>query len=241
MDEAADRLKLENAAYPRSEANSVKHCVALFHPEGPSSMRRCLPVLLLLATVPCLQAAQPAAPSVTPVASSTSGRKAKGTASLPKLGHRNWILIVDSPSPLQSSPGVETVVTNASQPDVLLYVLSAIGNSIHVRPVIPMDAELPFVSDEDAPGATAYRKQLSALLHDYPVQSLLHDRAIATIGDAGAQFHVLVLKTTLAIPYTSVFIRLDCKYWGADAEKRLRDKMAAAATSTQSPADSPNP
>jgi len=36
---------------------------------------------------------------------------------------------------------------------------------------------------------------------------------------------VLVLKTTMTIPYSSVFIRLDCKYWSADAEKRLRARM----------------
>jgi hypothetical protein len=32
----------------------------------------------------------------------------------------------------------------------------------------------------------------------------------------------------MTIPYTSVFIRLDCKYWSADAEKRMRARMAAA-------------
>ena len=39
---------------------------------------------------------------------------------------------------------------------------------------------------------------------------------------------MLVLKTNMTIPYTSVFIRLDCKYWTADQEKRLRSKMAAS-------------
>jgi hypothetical protein len=29
----------------------------------------------------------------------------------------------------------------------------------------------------------------------------------------------------MTIPYSSVFIRLDCKYWSADAEKRLRARM----------------
>ena len=72
---------------------------------------------------------------------------------MPLLGHRNWILIVDSAYPLQSSPGVETIETNASHLDVLRYVLGAINRSIHVRPLIYMDAELPFVPDDDAPGA----------------------------------------------------------------------------------------
>jgi hypothetical protein len=36
-----------------------------------------------------------------------------------------------------------------------------------------------------------------------------------------------VLKTNMTVPYTSVFIRLDCRYWSADAEQRLRARMAA--------------
>jgi hypothetical protein len=64
------------------------------------------------------------------------------------------------------------------------------------------------------------------------VESLPHDRLIANIEEAGKHFNILVLKTNLTVPYTSVFIRLDCKYWGADAENRLRAKMAAAGAST---------
>jgi hypothetical protein len=30
----------------------------------------------------------------------------------------------------------------------------------------------------------------------------------------------------MTVPYTSVFIRLDCKYWSADQESRLRQKMS---------------
>lgn len=150
------------------------------------------------------------------------------SAAMPLLGHRNWILIVDSAYPLQSSPGVETIETNAGMFDVVDYVLKTINGSIHVRPDIYMDAELPFVADQDAPGATAYRAQISKVLHSYTVESVLHDKIIADIGATGSQFHVLVLKTNLAIPYTSVFIRLDCKYWSSEAEKRMREKMSSA-------------
>lgn len=154
--------------------------------------------------------------------------KAKVTAEIPLLGHRNWILIVDSAYPLQSSPGVETVETNAAMTDVLPYVLKIVNSSIHVRPDIYMDAELPFVPDKDAPGASAYREQITKLLQGYKVDSVLHDKIIADIGQTGSLFHVLVLKTTSAIPYSSVFIRLDCKYWSADAEKQMRTKMSEA-------------
>ena len=154
--------------------------------------------------------------------------QSKVAHSMPLLGHRNWILVVDSAYPLQTSPGVETIETNANQVEVVRSVLESINGSIHVRPLIYMDAELPFVLDKDAPGASAYRTQIGNLLRSYEVESLLHDKVIANIDEAGKTFHVLILKTTMTIPYSSVFIRLDCKYWSANAEKRLRAKMSAA-------------
>ena len=155
--------------------------------------------------------------------------KAKVAESLPLLGHRNWILVVDSAYPLQASPGVETIETNADQLEVVEYVLGAINSSIHVRPLIYMDAELPFVPDADAPGASAYRAKIAKVLHGYPIEAMQHDKVLANIDETSKQFHVLVLKTKMAIPYSSVFFRLDCKYWSADAEKRMREKMSAAA------------
>jgi hypothetical protein len=150
---------------------------------------------------------------------------------MPLLGHRNWILVVDSAYPLQTSPGVETVETNANQLEVVQYVLGAIERSIQVRPDIYMDAELPFVPDEDAPGASNYRREIGDLLRNYNVQSRSHEKIISDIDETGKEFHILVLKTNLTVPYTSVFIRLNCKYWSDDAEKRLRAKMSAAGAS----------
>ena len=83
---------------------------------------------------------------------------------MPLLGHRNWILIVDSAYPLQTSPGVETIETNATQLDVVRTVLSEVEKSVHVRPVVFMDAELSFISDADAPGVSAYRSAIGELL-----------------------------------------------------------------------------
>ncbi len=185
-------------------------------------MRKLLLVLTSLVAFPSILAAQdprPAAPTW----------REKVAEAMPLLGHRNWILIVDSAYPLQSSPGIETIDTGALQLEVVRHVLSTIDRSIHVRPDILMDAELPFVPEQDAPGVAAYRAEIADLLRSYPIESLPHDRIIATIEEASRHFNVLVLKTNMAIPYTSVFIRLDCKYWSADAEKRLRQRMAAAA------------
>lgn len=147
---------------------------------------------------------------------------------LPLLGDRNWVLVVDSAYPLESAPGIVTVETGDSQLDVVRGVLDEIHASIHVRPVVFMDAELPFVPEAEAPGVSQYRAQIASLLHGLPVHSLLHAQSLADIAEAAKTFRILVLKTNMTIPYTSLFIRLDCKYWSAEAESRLRTRMEIA-------------
>jgi len=154
--------------------------------------------------------------------------KAQVAEAMPLLGHRNWILVVDSAYPLETSRGIETIETNADQLGVVRSVLESINASRHVRPVITLDSELAFVPDDDSPGVSAYRAQIGKLLQGYDVQSQPHEAILKAIDKEGKIFHILVLKTNAAIPYTSVFIRLDCKYWSADAEKRLRAKMGTA-------------
>ena len=145
---------------------------------------------------------------------------------LPLMGHRNWIAVVDSAYPLQTSAGVETVETFGDQLDVLREVLDLVGRAGHVRPVAFTDAELKAVPESDAPGVDAYRAALGHVLESIPAETLPHEQIIAKLGEAGNTFHVLVLKTKMTIPYTSVFLRLDCGYWTDEQEKRLREKMA---------------
>jgi len=150
---------------------------------------------------------------------------------LPLLGHRNWIAIVDSAYPLQISAGMETVETDADQLEVVKTVLVELAKAKHVRPIVFTDAELRLVPEKDAAGVTAYREALTNLLGPIGqtktgAQSLPHEQIISQLDEAGKTFHILVLKTRMTIPYTSVFIRLECGYWSADAEKRLRAAMA---------------
>ena len=181
-------------------------------------MRRTLLALLFMVAWVSMGAASPSDPN---------GWRAKLDQAMPLLGHRNWILVVDSAYPLQAAPGVETIDTNSGEAEVLPYVLGDIGRSIQVRPEIYLDAELPFVSDQDAPGASAFRTHIAALLRGYSIQSLPHEKLIATVDEDGKRFHILILKTNLTVPYSSVFIRLNCKYWSDEAETRMRQAMAA--------------
>ena len=152
---------------------------------------------------------------------------------LPLLGHRNWIVIADSAYPQSSSAGIDVIETNADHLEVLQYVLAAVTKSIHVRPEILLDAELPYVPESDAPGVSAYRQQLEKLLAGTSAQHEQHTSLIQQLDDAGKMYRIVVLKTRMAIPYTTVFLRLNAKYWSDDAEKRMRAKMAAGAPPAQ--------
>lgn len=144
---------------------------------------------------------------------------------LPAMGHRNWILVVDAAYPLQSKPGITTIVTNENQQDIVKEVLEAIKNAPHISPEIFIDKELDFVREKDADGIKAYRKQLDKILDDEKITKVLHEELIADIDEAAKVFHILVLKTNMTLPYTSVFFRLDCGYWNTKQEQRLRESM----------------
>ena len=169
-----------------------------------------------------------AAVTVMPSAAQSPWR-AKLKQQMPLLGHRNWIVIADSAYPWQTSPGIETVVTDADQTEVVQAVLDAVGKSIHVRPTIFMDAELPFVPEAEAKGVTAYRAEVKKALGSRPVESLPHEQIIGKLDEAGKAFHVLLLKTKMTLPYTSVFIQLRAGYWNDESEQKLRDAIKAAA------------
>jgi hypothetical protein len=146
---------------------------------------------------------------------------------LPLYGHRNWIVVADAAYPAQSSPGIETIVAAAGQIEVAEAVLAAIGASGHVRPIVYIDRELKFVPEADAPGVDAYRTRLDELTRSCDRRDLPHEEIISTLNEAGAMFRILIVKTTMWIPYTSVFLNLDCAYWNAEAEQRLRTSLAA--------------
>ena len=141
---------------------------------------------------------------------------------LPLYGHRNWIVIADAAYPAQSNPGIETVATGAEQLEVVAEALAAIAASPHVKPVVYLDRELEFVAE-----AEAYRASLAGLTGRLDCRTLPHEEIISILDRAGAVFRVLILKTTRTIPYTTVFLNLDCAYWSAESEGRMRASMAA--------------
>ena len=146
---------------------------------------------------------------------------------LPLYGDRNWIAIVDSAYPDQSKPGVTTMVTKGSMFPTLKYVLAKIAKAPNIRPVAYTDSELNYVTDRQTPGISAYRQKLYAMLaaSGVPHEQRLHIVSIYRLNSDGKLFKILVIKTNLTMPYTSVFIHLKCGYWTDADENDLRAVM----------------
>lgn len=140
------------------------------------------------------------------------------------FGHRNWIVVGDAAMPVSSSPGYEVVLAEEPLPDVLAFVLKSLGNQ--VKPIAWLDAELELVEEPAAKGAEAAKKAIAAGLQGVETRTAPHDEILARLDQTSRAFKVLMVKSTLQVPYTSVFLELDCGYWCADREAALRRRMA---------------
>ncbi|HSA94543.1 MAG TPA: hypothetical protein VLJ16_00735, partial [Acidobacteriota bacterium] len=144
---------------------------------------------------------------------------------IPALGHRNWIVVADSAFPLQISPGIETIATGEDHFAVLDKVLKMVDGAKHLRPKIWLDKELAYVTEDLAPGADEAKRRLDEALKGRGAMPMLHADLIARLDEVGRTFKIVMVKTTLAVPYTTAFLELDCGYWGPDAEAEMREKM----------------
>jgi len=143
-------------------------------------------------------------------------------------GHRNWLVIADSAYPAQSRQAIETIIADEEQTTVLERTTAILAECKHIKPNVYTDQELAFVREEDAPGIRSYRERLGGLLTGAEVRVLPHEEIIEKLDRAGELFRVLIVKTSMRIPYTSVFFELDCGYWNAHAEQKLRSAMRSA-------------
>ncbi|MDE3234557.1 MAG: hypothetical protein KGO81_01290 [Bacteroidota bacterium] len=144
---------------------------------------------------------------------------------LPMLGHRNWVLVVDKAFPEQNSPGIEYIYANDSLLSVLRQVVDKINRSTHVKPTIYQDKELNYLTESQVKGVNQFRQATKSIFGRQPVEIMLHDSVFKKLNTESQLFKILVIKTNETIPYTSVFLQLNCAYWDNDREKQLRLNM----------------
>lgn len=164
--------------------------------------------------------------SHSPETATRPGWQQQFNETLPVLGHRNWIIVADKAFPALKAEGITYINTNARLLPVLQEVLTALGNSGHVKPILYRDKELRYISDTQSSGIAAFRDSAAALLKGGDVREMLHDSVFAKLDAAAGMFRVVVLKTEEKLPYTSVLLELDCAYWNGEKEAALRKAIA---------------
>jgi D-ribose pyranose/furanose isomerase RbsD len=141
------------------------------------------------------------------------------------FGHRNWILIVDKAFPMQNGSGITYINSNEKLLPVLTYTLGEIKNAEHVKPIIFQDKELSFITEAQSKGVKQLAASIQKALGENNVQTIPHDSIFLKIDEAAKLFNVLIIKTNEIIPYSSVFLQLDCAYWNGEKEAKLRSVM----------------
>lgn len=144
-----------------------------------------------------------------------------------QLGFKNWIVVAEASFPAFNRAGVKQLQANEEIPEALRYVLQSMEQTQHVKPNIYLTRELRSVDNDDAPGIEQLRERLKDALMGAETTQLDQDALLTIIGDSNRSYDVLVIRTTSAMPYGSVFIELQPGYWDAEAEQKLRDKIKA--------------
>lgn len=147
---------------------------------------------------------------------------------LPLYGHHNWIIVADAAFPAYSRSGIETIVADQDLPAVLHYVARAISSSRHVRANVFLDQELHFIQEDDYPGVAYLRDEIVRAFDRTKVSSILHAQLLFDIHEVGKTFRILLIKTSSTIPYSSVYMRLDCGYMSDEIDHQIRTSAASS-------------
>lgn len=142
-----------------------------------------------------------------------------------QLGYRNWIVIAEASFPAHSRPGVRQINADEEIPAVVDEVLRTLEQTEHVTPRIYVAREMRAVENDYAPGIDEFRKQLQVAMHAHETTELEQQSLMTLMEDTTKTFEVLVIRTTTALPYTSVFMELQPGYWSGDSEARLREQL----------------
>jgi D-ribose pyranose/furanose isomerase RbsD len=142
-----------------------------------------------------------------------------------QLGYRNWIVVAEASFPAHSRPGVRQINANEEIPVVVDEVLRTLEQTEHVTPRIYVSREMRVVENDYAPGIDEFRKQLQGAMHAHETTELEQQSLMTLMEDTTKSFEILVIRTTTALPYTSVFMELQPGYWNADSESRLREQL----------------
>ena len=120
---------------------------------------------------------------------------------------------------------MKVVVADEALPAVVSEVMDSIESEGHIWPKIYTEREFEHLDEEYAPGVKKLRAQRQMAFSGLSPQ-VLPKRSIDTLlSSAMDDYRVLLVKSSSAYPYCSVFMQLDSGYWNGDSEDVLRKRM----------------
>ena len=155
-----------------------------------------------------------------------AGWKSAVDKQVAQLGYRNWIVVAEASFPAYNRIGVRQVQADVEIPEALDYVLHVMERTENTRPNVYLARELRSVENDYAPGIEPLRKHLTTALHGHEPTQIDHQSLLHLLEDANRSFDVLVIRTTTALPYSSVYLELLPGYWDSESEARLRERIA---------------
>ncbi len=195
--------------------------------------RHLFTVLLLAATclVPSLLTGCRLLPRFSPSAAAAEAEeqraalRAELAPHLNVLGARNWIVIADPAYPILAGEGVDVLTVDADTAATLREVLVTLAEDGSLTPRLWLCSELEVVPEKRAPGIRRFRNTVNRLISRH-LHYEVTDRIIALqLAQAAQTYRILYIKTTTALPYSTVAIELDSGYWDSDDEAELRERM----------------
>ncbi len=149
---------------------------------------------------------------------------------LPVMGKNNWIVITDAAYPATHTRGVEIIATDKPLTSVLDYVISSMDKAGHIGATAWISSELEKIPDRDAIGIDDIYQEIWCQLNEAKIKTkaALEKDIVKMIEAEAADYKILVLKSETQLPYTTVYLHLDCGYWDDTREKRLRDALRSS-------------
>ena len=142
-----------------------------------------------------------------------------------QLGYGNWIVITEASFPSYKQMGTRHLTVDRPIPEILDQVMRSLEKTEYVRPKIYLPIELDVMEDDFSPGIDAYRNELKRAFHGYEVTRAEQESLRILVYDDQRSLDVLVIRSNTALPYSSVFMKLEPGYWDGASESRLRRRM----------------
>jgi len=144
---------------------------------------------------------------------------------LAQLGKKNWIVIAEPSYTAPKYDGVKIILSNEDMPSVTRELLEGIESEGHVWARYYRAKEFNYVSDRHAPGVEQLKKDLRAALFERKLEEINQVSIDILLEEVMKEYRVLIIKTTSAYPYSTLYLELDNGYWDGESEASLREKI----------------